>query len=89
MRCEPIVHAFRVPFKEVLVFAGFTQMVAYGPQGLLWVSENLSWDGLNVTEVTQDVIKGTGWDSPADAWVPFVIWVDDGRSEGGAASDRF
>ena len=47
---------------QLLVFADFTSLAAYGKNGLIWRSPRLCWDELKILNMTHDTIKGTGYD---------------------------
>ncbi|MDY7078090.1 MAG: hypothetical protein SXV54_14340 [Chloroflexota bacterium] len=71
--------------RKLLVLADFTVLTAYSTEGIAWTTMRLSWDGLKITEVTSDWIKGLGWDSPRGREVKFVVDVQTGQHEGGAS----
>src|SRR5262249_4118085 len=81
---EPIVIVRSVPERELLIFGDFTRLVAYSPAGLLWATEDLSWNGLEITSVTSEAIEGYGWDAAAEAKVPFIVHLESGKTDGGA-----
>lgn len=80
----PVLDARPIQANGLLIFADFVQIVAYGPNGLAWVTPRLSWDGLKINEITPDTIYGTGWDAPIDAEVQFTVDLATGRCSGGA-----
>ena len=43
--CIPVKSVFAVPGRSIVVFASYTELAAYGPSGMLWITEQLSWDG--------------------------------------------
>jgi hypothetical protein len=89
IRSIPIQEVLVVPGKHALVFADYTELEAYGSSGFLWRTERLSWDGLKVTEVTAEAIRGTAWDSPANREVPFAVDIESGASEGGSSPAKY
>jgi hypothetical protein len=89
IRSIPIQEVLAVPGKRILVFIDYTELEAYGPGGFLWRTERLSWDGLKVTEVTAEMIRGTAWDSPANREVPFSVDTENGASEGGSSPAKY
>jgi hypothetical protein len=70
--------------RGLLVFADYLVLTAWGRNGKLWATERLSWDGLRITEVTADEVRGFGWEAPADREVAFVVDLATGRHRGGA-----
>jgi hypothetical protein len=83
----PIRGVQRVPDLPIIVFADYTALTAYGPKGRLWATSRLSWDGLRITEITPEVIRGVGWDAPHDREVEFLVDVKTGGYEGGSSPE--
>jgi len=89
VRCNPVKSVFAVPHRSIVVFASYTELAAYGPSGMLWLTDRLSWDGLKITEVTAQHVRGLAWDSPANREVPFVVDVETGKHEGGSSPEKY
>ncbi len=70
---------------NLLVFEDFTRLTAYGTGGVVWATPDLSWDGLKITEVTGDQIKGLAWDASQEQEVEFLVEVRTGRHTGGSS----
>jgi hypothetical protein len=87
VRCTPIKEVLRVPERDIIIFADYTRMSAYGINGLLWTTERLSWDGLQITHVSRSSILGLAWDAPADRHVEFSIDTSTGVSAGGSSPE--
>jgi len=68
----------------LILFADFTDIVAYDSRGCVWSTGRLSWDGLTITSVSPAGIVGKAWDAPAGREVSFVVDPRSGRPEGGA-----
>jgi hypothetical protein len=83
----PIMDVRAMPESQLLVFANFTTLAAYGPNGLVWVTGDLSWDGLKLTEATPELIRGIAWDAPHEREVEFVVDVRTGGHEGGSSPE--
>jgi hypothetical protein len=77
----PIYTARSAPSRSLLLFADFTTIAAYGPSGLVWKTERLSWDGLRLTEITDDYAWASAWDTEKE--VSVRIDLRDGKAEGG------
>lgn len=89
IRSVPIKEAFAIPEIELLVFVDFIRLSGYGPEGCRWHTDSLSWDGLEITEVTTQSIRGLAWDSPAGQDVEFVVDVENGSHKGGSSSEGY
>jgi hypothetical protein len=70
---------------ELLIFADYTALVAYGTSGLRWKSRRVSWDGIRILRVDEQGVVGRAWDATKDQEVDFFVDAATGRLEGGAA----
>jgi hypothetical protein len=68
---------------DIIVFADFTNLVAYGKTGLMWRTKRLSWDDLKIIEVTDVFIKGEFWDILSEGTATFVVDLATGAHTGG------
>ncbi len=87
--CNPVKSVFAIPDRSIVVFASYTELAAYGPSGMLWLTDRLSWDGLKITEVTAQHVRGFAWDSPANREVPFIVDAETGKHEGGSSPEKY
>jgi hypothetical protein len=85
----PIKRVLRVPDRNIMLFIDFVRISAYGPDGFLWCTDDLSWDGLQITEVNTHSIRGLGWDSPADCHVEFSVDTSTGTATGGSSPRQY
>lgn len=83
----PITDAVAVASKGLVVFADFTELVAYGASGTVWRTGRLSWDGIKLASVEEESIVGYGWDAADEKEVKFVVDLETGSHEGGASPD--
>jgi hypothetical protein len=70
----PVLDLRLISEHQLLVFADFTSLAAYGRAGLAWQSPRLCWDELKILRVTPDTIEGVGDESR------FVVDIRTGRS---------
>lgn len=89
VRAYPIKNVFAIPDRRLIVFADFTKLTAYGPKGIAWETQQLSWDGLKITRVTSEAIQGLAWDSPHQKEVEFLIDTKTGRHQGGSSPETY
>ena len=78
----PVLDVRSVSESKLIVFSGFTNLAAYGSDGLVWESPRICWDELKIVTVTSDTIEGTGCD-PASATnheSRFIVDLRTGRS---------
>ncbi|MGB9073973.1 MAG: hypothetical protein WCC22_15155 [Terriglobales bacterium] len=71
----PVLDVRAIPERQILVFADFTNLAAYGTNGLVWRSPRVCWDDLKILNVTHDTIEGAG-----DGESRFAVDVRTGRS---------
>jgi hypothetical protein len=81
--CTPILDVRAILAQQVIVFANFTELLAYGQTGIGCRTTRLSWDSLKITEVTDTFIKGEFWDLRREAMATFVVDLATGSHEGG------
>ncbi len=79
----PIIDVRPIRAHGIIVFANFTELVAYGQTGIKWTTRRLTWDSLKITEVTDDLIKGEYWDILSEAMASFVVDLATGEHTGG------
>jgi hypothetical protein len=84
---EPILGVAPALASGLVVMHDFTGVRAYGHDGLAWSTPAISWDGIQIREVTQREVHGTAWDSPNNCHVPFVIDLATGAHRGGASPE--
>jgi hypothetical protein len=80
---KPVAAIERAPTQNILLFAGFHSIIAWGPQGLAWQTERLSWEGIRITGIEGNTLSGTGWNLLTDREVPFTVDLLTGHHQGG------
>jgi hypothetical protein len=89
IRAIPIKQVIPVADRSILIFVSYTRLAAYGVGGFLWLTGDLSWDGLEITDVSSKAVLGIAWDSPTGRRVSFSVEVDTGKSEGGSSPEKY
>jgi hypothetical protein len=82
---QPVVSVHPAREARLLLFVDFTNISAYGPEGIAWRTERLTWEGLRITDVSATAVHGYGWDMPRDKEVEFTVNLKTGEHAGGAA----
>jgi hypothetical protein len=85
---QPVVAVYPAREAGLLLFTDFTNISAYGPEGIVWRTDRLTWEGLRVTSVTATTVHGFGWDMPRDKEVEFTVDLKTGEHAGGAAPGK-
>ena len=80
IQIHPILDIRSAPQHNILIFSDFTGLAAYGDKGLIWRSPRVCWDELEIGNVTQDRIEGTGYDPRNLSVSKFVVDIRTGRS---------
>ena len=74
----PIIGMCVHPVSGCVIVHDFTRVAAFGPDGEIWKSDRVSWDGIQKIECMREEIRGVGWDAPANCEVNFRLDADDG-----------
>lgn len=82
---HPVFGAYLALNQNLVIFYSYTKLAAYTENGLLWVTEQISWDGIEIQGVVDDKVIGKSWDAPNDKYVEFKVDLFSGKHEGGAA----
>ena len=83
VNATPIIDVRPISAHGIIVFASFTDLVAYGQSGIKWKTRRLTWDGLRITDITAKSIKGEFWDIRSEAMATFVVDLTTGTDQGG------
>ena len=83
IRAVPVIEVRPVAQHELVIFANFTELFAYGLTGLLWRTKRLAWDGLTLLSVSENSIHGEYWDHASNAKKDFVVDLQTGNHVGG------
>lgn len=82
---RPVVEVRSLVEHGLLVFAGFHSLVAWGREGLAWATNRLSWEGIRLTGVAGDELRGFGWDLQTDTELEFAVNLRTGKHSGGVS----
>ncbi len=83
---KPVTEIHPLPANNLILFIGFHSIVAWGAQGQAWESARLSWEGVRITEVKENILHGTGWNLLTDKEIPFTLDLLTGQHQGGGFS---
>ena len=79
----PVLGARHIGQQDWMIIWDFTKFEAHSTSGLMWRTRRLSWDGLSITEVESDYVKGIGWDAANETEVEFRVDLSTGEHTGG------
>jgi len=85
---SPVVDLRVLQTQKQLLFVGFTTISAVGASGLAWTTEQLSWEGIRIGEISAQKLHGFGWDALRDKEVPFELDLSTGKHSGGSRPGR-
>ena len=80
MRVFPIRDVRVIPDAQILLFADFTSLSAFGPDGQLW-ERQVCWDDLKIQDIQGGVARGVGYDptNRKQSTAEFAIELATGR----------
>ncbi len=70
--------------EDMVLVCDYRRLAAYSALGLLWKTQQLSWNGIRNITVERGMIRGEAWDDPWETWVSFLVDVETGNHQGGA-----
>ena len=74
----PITEVRSVISHNMLLFADFTDLVAYGPNGIKWRTGRLGYDGFKILEIKKELLIGEFWSLRSDAMKKFAVDLSTG-----------
>lgn len=80
----PIMDVRPIKSHNLLIFADYTELVAYNDTGIKWRTERLAYDNLKIIEITEDFIKGEYWNISNDSNDTFKVNIETGEQIGGS-----
>ena len=80
---RPVTEVRSISAAELLIFASFHSMEAWGAAGRLWQTARLSWEGMRLGEASATELRGWGWDMRTDTEMEFVVDLRTGKHTGG------
>lgn len=85
---RPVTAVREAVAEGLLLLAGFHHVLALDADGVRWTSARLSWEGVQLHEVRDGRLHGTGWDMFTDRELPFVLDLETGEHTGGGFRHR-
>lgn len=85
----PITRVLQMPESDILVVASFTDLSAWGRDGLRWRTKRLVWDELRVTAYDNRRLSGIGFDPTQSEPVRFSVDLRTGEHEGGSSPETY
>jgi hypothetical protein len=85
VQCGPILDVRPIPERQLLVFADFCRLVAYGREGVAWTVKQFHGDDLRITHVSPEHIKGLAYDVTRGRVVEFVLETQTGLPAAGSS----
>ncbi len=81
---RPVTAIRALPDHNLLLFAGFHSLLAWGRDGKVWKTGRLTWDGLRITGIEGNTLIGFGWEMKTDRELQFEVDLKTGEHRGGA-----
>ena len=70
---RPVLEVRAVAAQGLLLFVGHYSILAWGAEGMAWESEKLSDEGVTITGVEGNVLRGVGWEMRTDKETGFRL----------------
>jgi len=83
VRAIPIIDIRVVQSAELVLFANYTEILAYGKDGVTWRTQRLTWDGLKILSVGDRTLVGEYWDLREEGMQRFEVDLATGAARGG------
>jgi len=80
---RPVTGISALAEQDLLIFAGFHSLLAWGRDGRAWQTGRLSWDGVRITAVRGETLIGLGWEMSTDRELEFEVNLKTGEHRGG------
>ena len=80
---RPATQVLPAPAVQLILLAGFHNILALDANGIRWQSARLSWEGVTMTHIDATHLHGTGWNMHTDREAPFTIDLTTGAHTGG------
>lgn len=70
---RPVLAVRAVMEQGLLLFVGHQRILAWGARGEAWQSEKVSDEGVTITSIEKDVLRGMGWHLLTDKEASFAL----------------
>ncbi|MEO6776265.1 MAG: hypothetical protein ABI467_25155, partial [Kofleriaceae bacterium] len=80
---HPVIDVRAIAEAGLVIFTNFTELMAYGAQGVRWRTKRLAWDGLKIVSIGDRTLLGEYWDMRTEAVQQFEVELATGASRGG------
>ena len=81
--CFPVTQMVEVPAWNLMIFADFTSLVAFGAKGINWMAPHLASDGLKILGIEARWLRLSVWRAERRAEVEIHIDLQSGLEEFG------
>lgn len=78
----PILQVISSRERGMIIFASYTNLIAYSKNGFLWKTDRISWDGLTITGLNESHLEGIYRDMRSDTDSNFRVNLSNGEVEG-------
>lgn len=83
VKAIPVMDVHSIIKHQIIVFADYTELVAYSKTGIKWRTERLAFDSLKIIEVTDHSLIGEFWNIRNEATEKFEVDLYTGIKMGG------
>lgn len=83
VKAIPVMDVRSIKQHKIIVFADYTELLAYDEFGIKWRTERLTYDGFKIIEVTESSLKGEFWNIRNETNDIFEVDLVTGSQVGG------
>jgi hypothetical protein len=70
---RPVLEVRSLPSHGLLLFVGHHSILGWGREGMAWESAKLSAEGVTITAIEDNILRGLGWDMFTDKETAFAL----------------
>jgi len=83
VRAIPIVDERCIKSHNIIMFADYTELIAYDEFGIRWKTQRLAYDSFKIIDIKDNVLMGRLWNIRNEADEIFEVNLNDGSQAGG------
>jgi hypothetical protein len=76
---RPVLAITPLLSQQLLLFSGHQSMMALGADGKAWETTRISWEGINILEISDSILIGLAWDLITDQEFKFEVNLKTGE----------
>jgi hypothetical protein len=78
----PVIDVRSVSSQDIILFANYTELIAYNSLGVKWQTKRLAFDSFKIVELTDSYLKGEYYDIRSESKETFEVDLLTGKHKG-------